>query len=195
MGQHDDGVDMHVRAGDITVFDLGRPQRTYADPSRVLSLVVPREARLPQVTLAEAPSVVQATTQMLVACLCPSPRTMEQAREQVQGVTLARIHQHIARNLGAPLSPELLCRSFRAAFGLTPSDVRAMGSGTSAARAGLSMVGGRQHQCRVGGLGARPAGVKRSVKKRRTHSQAAGAGRAQDRVHPRHHTRRMLPKQ
>ena len=242
VGQHDDGVDMHVRAGDITVFDLGRTQRTYADPSRVLSLVVPREVagdafasgpqggdlhgvvlrqgttlnglladylqslhrRLPQVTLAEAPSVVQATTQMLAACLCPSRRTMEQAREQVQGVTLARIQQHIARNLGAPLSPELLCRTFgisrsllyrlfeplggvahyvqqrrlarafhalanpvnrqlrvaeiasrtgfaseahfsrafRAAFGLTPSDVRAMASGTAAARARLSMAGG-----------------------------------------------------
>ena len=149
VGQHDGHVDMQVRAGDITVFDLGRTQRTHAAPSHVLSLVVPRETldealggaaltdlhgavlrhgtvlngllsdylrslhqRLPEVTLAEAPAVVQATAQMLAACLRPNQRTLAQAREEVQGVTLARIQRHIAQNLGTPLSPELLCRTF-----------------------------------------------------------------------------------
>lgn len=148
MGQHDDGVDMQVRAGDITVFDLGRTQRTYAHPSHVLSIVVPREIadeafhspsaglhgtvlrghtvlggllsdylqslhrRLPAVTLADAPAVVQATTQMLGACLRPNRDTLAQAQPQIQGVTLERIQQYIARNLGAPLPPELLCRTF-----------------------------------------------------------------------------------
>ena len=43
VGQRDGGVDLAVRAGDITVFDLSRTQQTYADPSHVLSIVVPRE--------------------------------------------------------------------------------------------------------------------------------------------------------
>ena len=150
VGQHDDGVDMTVRAGDITVFDLGRTQRTYANPSHVLSIVVPREIadeafcdsvdpanlhgtvlpghtalggllsdylhslhrRLPTVTLTEAPAVVQATTQMLAACLRPSRDTLAQAQTEVQGVMLERIQQYIDQNLGAPLSPEHLCRTF-----------------------------------------------------------------------------------
>jgi len=236
VGQHDDGVDMEVRPGDITVFDLGRTQRTYAQPSHVLSLVVPREIaaesfggrdadlhgtvlrqgtalggllsdylqslhqRLPDVTLAEAPAVVQATTQMLAACLRPSRHTHAQARAELQGVTLERIQRHILQDLAAPLRPELLCqhfgisrsllyrlfeplggvahyvqqrrllrafhalaspanrrlrvaevatrsgfsseahfsRTFRAAFGLTPSDVRAMAGGALAAAAGTA---------------------------------------------------------
>lgn len=148
VGQHDEGVDMAVHAGDITVFDLGRTQRTYAQPSHVLSLVVPREIaaesfggrdadlhgtvlrqgtalggllsdylrslhhRLPDVTLAEAPAVVQATTQMLAACLRPSRHTLAQARTELQGVTLERIQRHIAQNLAAPLTPDVLCQHF-----------------------------------------------------------------------------------
>lgn len=148
VGQHDEGVDMAVHAGDITVFDLGRTQRTYAQPSHVLSLVVPREIaaesfggrdadlhgtvlrqgtalggllsdylrslhhRLPDVTLAEAPAVVQATTQMLAACLRPSRHTLAQARAELQGVTLERIQRHIAQNLAAPLTPDVLCQHF-----------------------------------------------------------------------------------
>lgn len=42
IGQHGDGEDMEVRPGDITVFELDRPLRTFAQPSRVLSLIVPR---------------------------------------------------------------------------------------------------------------------------------------------------------
>lgn len=234
VGQHGDGLDMEVRSGDITVFDLGRTQRTYANPSHVLSLVVPREVaaeafggrdadlhgevlrhgttlngllsdylqslhnRLPTVTVPEAPAVVQATTQMLAACLRPSRHSLAQARAELQGVTLERIQRHIAQNLAAPLSPDALCqhfgisrsllyrlfeslggvahyvqqrrllrafhalaspanrrlrvaevatrsgfaseahfsRTFRAAFGLTPRDVRAMAGGALAKVAG-----------------------------------------------------------
>jgi AraC-like DNA-binding protein len=241
VGQHDDGVDMQVRVGDITVFDLGRTQRTYASPSHVLSIVVPREIadeafcspladlhgtvlrghtalggllsdylhslhrRLPAVTLAEAPAVVQATTQMLAACLRPCRGTLAQAGPQIQGVTLERIQQYIAQHLGAPLSPELLSRTFgvsrsmlyrlfeplggvahyvqqqrlarafhalanpanrrlrvgeiatrsgftseahfsrafRTTFGLTPSDVRAMGRGCQAPRRGADGASGQ----------------------------------------------------
>ncbi|KRB29365.1 MULTISPECIES: helix-turn-helix domain-containing protein [unclassified Acidovorax] len=241
VGQHDDRADMAVHAGDITVFDLGRTQRTYAQPSHVLSLVVPREIaaesfgkrdanlhgtvlrqgtalggllsdylrslhhRLPDITLAEAPAVVQATTQMLAACLRPSRHTLAQARAEVQGVTLERIQRHIAQNLATPLGPDVLChrfgisrsmlyrlfeplggvahyvqqrrllrafhalaspanrrlrvaevaarngflseahfsRTFRAAFGLTPSDVRAMAAGTSVGAAGAAGNVGR----------------------------------------------------
>jgi AraC-like DNA-binding protein len=150
VGQRDGGVDLSVRAGDITVFDLSRAQQTYADPSHVLSIVLPREIadeafrsgdtgadlhgtvlrghtalggllrdyfqslqqRLPAVTQSEAPAVVQATAQMLSACLRPSAATLAQARPQIEGVTLGRIQQYIAQNAAAPLTPALLCTTF-----------------------------------------------------------------------------------
>lgn len=68
--------------------------------------------RLPSIGLEEAGDVVHATTQMLAACLRPSQRTLTQARAEVQAVTLERIQRHIARNLGAPLTPESLCSAF-----------------------------------------------------------------------------------
>lgn len=43
VGQADDGQDLVVQAGDIVLFDLSRTQRTFARPSHVLSLVLPRE--------------------------------------------------------------------------------------------------------------------------------------------------------
>lgn len=151
VGQRDGGVDLAVRVGDITVFDLSRTQLTYADPSHVLSIVVPREIageafrsgnntaadlhgavlrgntalggllrdyfqslqqRLPAVTRSEAPAVVQATAQMLAACLRPSAGTLAQAQPQIQGVTLGRIRHFIAQNAAAPLTPDLLCTTF-----------------------------------------------------------------------------------
>jgi AraC-like DNA-binding protein len=42
VGQCDDGKDIEVRAGDITVLDLSRTLRTFAQPSHVMSLIVPR---------------------------------------------------------------------------------------------------------------------------------------------------------
>ncbi|WP_028605519.1 helix-turn-helix domain-containing protein [Ottowia thiooxydans] len=41
-GQHDSDGDMQVRAGDIVFFDMTRPLRTVANPSRVMSLVLTR---------------------------------------------------------------------------------------------------------------------------------------------------------
>jgi AraC-like DNA-binding protein len=148
VGQHDDGVDMVVRRGDVNVFELDRPLRTYASPSQVLSLVMPRalidEAfggapqslhgtvlrsqqalcgllsdhmasllrRLPAIAVNDAPAVTQATALMIAACLRPSLRTLSQAREAMLDVTLERVQQHISRNLGAPLGPDALCRTF-----------------------------------------------------------------------------------
>lgn len=148
VGQHDDGDEMEVRPGDVTVFTLDRTLRTFAQPSHVLSLIVPRaladaafggphhdlhgtvlraghplggllgdhlaslQRRLPAIALADAPSVVHATMQMLAACLRPSLRTHDQARDALLGVTLERIQRHIARNLGAPLGPDVLCSTF-----------------------------------------------------------------------------------
>jgi AraC-like DNA-binding protein len=68
--------------------------------------------RLPAIGREQADDVVRATTQMLAACLRPSQRTLAEARAEVQAVTLERIQRHIARNLGAPLAPEQLCRTF-----------------------------------------------------------------------------------
>ncbi|WP_198969925.1 helix-turn-helix domain-containing protein [Xylophilus sp. ASV27] len=148
VGQHGDGQDMQVRPGDITVLELDRTLRTFARPSQVLSLIMPRalvdeafagppsglhgtvlrmetalcgllsdhlaslHRRLPAIAVADAPAVTQATAQMLAACLRPSRHTQAQAREALHGVTLERIQRHIGRNLGAPLGPDTLCRTF-----------------------------------------------------------------------------------
>ncbi len=42
VGQHSDRSDLHVRAGDVVVFDMARTQHTIAQGSHVLSLIVPR---------------------------------------------------------------------------------------------------------------------------------------------------------
>ena len=42
VGQHGDGDDLHVRGGDVVVFDMARTQHTVAQDSHVLSLIVPR---------------------------------------------------------------------------------------------------------------------------------------------------------
>ena len=68
--------------------------------------------RLPAIGMEQADDVVRATTQMLAACLRPSQRTLAEARAEVQAVTLERIQRHIGRHLGAPLTPDLLCRAF-----------------------------------------------------------------------------------
>ena len=70
------------------------------------------QRRLPAIAQHQAEDVVRATTQMLAACLRPSQRTLAQAQAEVQAVTLGRIQRHIGRSLGAPLTPEVLCRAF-----------------------------------------------------------------------------------
>ncbi len=42
VGHRDDGRDIEVRAGDITVLDLSRTLRTFAKPSQVTTMIVPR---------------------------------------------------------------------------------------------------------------------------------------------------------
>ncbi len=68
--------------------------------------------RLPTIGMDQADDVVRATTQMLAACLRPSQRTVAAARAEVEAVTLERIQRHIGRHLGAPLTPDALCRTF-----------------------------------------------------------------------------------
>lgn len=68
--------------------------------------------RLPSIGMEQAGDVVHATTRMLAACLGPAQRTFAQAQAEMQAVTLERIQQYIGRNLGTPLTPESLCRTF-----------------------------------------------------------------------------------
>ena len=68
--------------------------------------------RLPTIGMAQADDVVRATTHMLAACLRPSQRTLAEAQSGIEAVTLERIQRHIARHLGAPLTPEALCQAF-----------------------------------------------------------------------------------
>ena len=68
--------------------------------------------RLPGVPMDSAPAVAHATTQMIAACLAPGVRTLAEARAEMRGVTLERIQQYIARNLGSALDPQGLCQVF-----------------------------------------------------------------------------------
>lgn len=68
--------------------------------------------RMPALAVADAPAVAHATMQMLAACLRPSVRTLAEAEAELRAAALEHIRQHIARNLGAPLSPEVLARTF-----------------------------------------------------------------------------------
>lgn len=68
--------------------------------------------RLPVIGMEQADDVVRATTQMLAACLRPCQRTLAEAQGGIEAVTLERIQRHIARNLGAPLTPDALCHAF-----------------------------------------------------------------------------------
>ncbi|MBH1965491.1 MAG: helix-turn-helix domain-containing protein [Comamonadaceae bacterium] len=147
-GQHDSDGDMQVRAGEIVFFDMTRPLRTVAAPSRVMSLIVPRalcdeafgvsaetlhgtvlhsgdvlhglladhldslHRRLPSISVEKGGDVVHATTRMLAACFRPIQRARTRARQEIGAVTRERIEQHIGTNLGAPLTPESLCRTF-----------------------------------------------------------------------------------
>lgn len=43
VGQRDGDTDLEVRPGDIAILDLGRTLRTFARPSHVMTLIVPRE--------------------------------------------------------------------------------------------------------------------------------------------------------
>ncbi|MBT9513462.1 MAG: helix-turn-helix domain-containing protein [Acidovorax sp.] len=43
VGQRDGGTDIEVRPGDIAILDLGRTLRTFARPSHVMTLIVPRD--------------------------------------------------------------------------------------------------------------------------------------------------------
>lgn len=68
--------------------------------------------RLPSVSAEQTADVVYATTRMLAACLRPAQPVLAQAQAEMRAVTLERIQRHIGRNLGAPLTPESLCRAF-----------------------------------------------------------------------------------
>lgn len=69
------------------------------------------QRNLPQLTAAECPALVNATLDLLGACLAPSRDTLERARAPLEGAQLARIRRHIEAHLGsAELSPESLCR-------------------------------------------------------------------------------------
>lgn len=68
--------------------------------------------RSPTLAVADTSAVAHATTQMLAACLRPSVRTLAEAEAGLRAAALGRIRQHIAGNLGTPLSPEGLARTF-----------------------------------------------------------------------------------
>lgn len=148
VGHRDDGQDIEVRAGDITVLDLSRTLRTFAKPSQVTTMIVPRvlaeeafghrapdlhgtvlraesalgglfsdhlsslQRRLPSIDLEDAPHVARASVQMLAACVRPNADTIAQARDVMEGVTLDRVQQYIARHLGGAITPEGLCSHF-----------------------------------------------------------------------------------
>lgn len=71
-------------------------------------------ARAESMTVAEAPLVAQATTDMIVACFQSTAETAERARAAIDQTMRQRIQRHIAARLDSPaLQAEALCAEFR----------------------------------------------------------------------------------
>ena len=71
-------------------------------------------ARAESMTLAEAPLVAQATTEMIAACFQSTAETTERARAAIDQTMRQRIQRHITANLDSPaLQAETLCAQFR----------------------------------------------------------------------------------
>ncbi|HZX85966.1 MAG TPA: helix-turn-helix domain-containing protein [Reyranella sp.] len=71
-------------------------------------------SRAESMTLAEAPLVAQATTEMIAACFQSSAETTERARAAIDQTMRQRIQRHISAHLDSPaLGAEALCAQFR----------------------------------------------------------------------------------
>lgn len=71
-------------------------------------------ARADAITLAEAPLVAQATTDMIAACFKSTAETTERARDAIEKTMRQRIQRHVAANLDSrTLHAETLCAHFR----------------------------------------------------------------------------------
>ena len=71
-------------------------------------------ARAEDMTMAEAPLVAQATTDMIAACFQSSAETAERARTAIDQTMRQRIQRHISAHLDSPaLQAEALCGQFR----------------------------------------------------------------------------------
>jgi len=71
-------------------------------------------ARADDITMADAPHVAQATTDMIVACFQSTTETTERARSSIEKTMLQRIRRHVAASLGSPgLDAEALSAQFR----------------------------------------------------------------------------------
>jgi AraC-like DNA-binding protein len=138
-----------LRAGDVQILDLSRPNTTRAKASGTIAIVVPRDtlrhalptagdlhglvlrgdqgtggllgdymhslvARADSITVADAPIIAQATTDVIVACFQTTAETLARARTSLEMTTLERIQRHITGALGSPeLNAEALCGLFR----------------------------------------------------------------------------------
>jgi AraC-like DNA-binding protein len=137
-----------LRAGDVQILDLSRPNVTEAKASGTIAIVVPRDTlrhalptaddlhglilrgdggtggllgdymrslitRANAITVADAPLIAQATTNMIVACFQSTTETLARARSAMEMATLERIQRHIASVLGSPeLHADALCSLF-----------------------------------------------------------------------------------
>jgi len=71
-------------------------------------------ARADSMTMAEAPLVAQATTDMIAACFQSTTETTERARAAIDQTMRQRIQRHITAHLESPsLHTEALCAEFR----------------------------------------------------------------------------------
>jgi AraC-like DNA-binding protein len=71
-------------------------------------------ARAEDMTMAEAPLVAQATTDMIAACFQSSAETAARARGAIDQTMRQRIQRHISAHLDSPaLQAEALCAQFR----------------------------------------------------------------------------------
>ena len=70
-------------------------------------------ARADTITLADAPGIAQATTDMIGACFRSTAASVARARPVLEATLLDRLQAHIETMLGSPsLGPDMLCQAF-----------------------------------------------------------------------------------
>jgi AraC-like DNA-binding protein len=71
-------------------------------------------ARADTITLADAPNIAQATTDLIAACFRTTAASVARARPVLEATLLERLRAHIDTQLSSPgLGPEALCAAFR----------------------------------------------------------------------------------
>ncbi len=135
-------LSMHVGPGEICLLDLAAPFDLKVTTGDTICMVIPRDLlpagaaslhgrtlkhgmgamladylrslrrNMPQLAGAEMPYAVQASKNMLVACLAPGIESMKQAETELDAMFVNRVKDYIEQHLLSPdLNPDRICKA------------------------------------------------------------------------------------